>query len=446
MIAAAVHDTGYNGREVVFVVENRNLLYHLQEAPMGRKSLIRGFLERRVAQSRFFDDEPAAFGVSHPILVKNSQRFLLTLLPRKWLLNLREGCAAEGLQLTGVFSPASVLARHLNQLPVDPGQQVMMTTDLGGTLCLMVGRKEKESQVLFARTVTVTQAGAAPADGVRGPAPLRVVRPGVREGDRLEQELNRTRLFSQQQFEASISQLWVLGAGAQSALAETRLPDGVSSHFAPLEEEVFFLAREASHLTNRSAGNLLGQISGQEVEQRRLVAMAMAAGLVLSAGVAGWTTHVAHARELEVQTLEAQTAEAKELNQEAIRLWELTSARQLLVSSVGTQNDPPIPLLVLRYFGARLPDPFVLNRLEINRSSNRWQVKVEGRQTESSEGFLAAVQSLEDQLTNSPFKLQIISSTRSRIFQESDAESRTIPTTAGQSEGERPFFVEAIIP
>jgi hypothetical protein len=447
VVAAAVHDTQFKGREVVFVVENRNLIYHLQEAPVGRRALIRSFLERKVAQSRFFEEEPAVFGMSAPMQVKNSQRFLLTVLPRHWLLSLRDACIAEGLRLSGVFSPASVLAHHLNRMPVDLGQPVMMTSDLGGTLCLVVARKDKESQVLFARTVTVAQQ-AASSDPAKPTPTLRVVRPGARESDRLEQEINRTRLFSQQQFETNISQFWVVGAAARAVLENTRLPEGVTLHGEPVEEEEYFLAREGAQLTSRTPGNLLGQLAGEEQRQRRVAALALGIALAASTSVAGWTTHLAHARDLEVETLRAQTSEAEQMSRENIQLWEETARRQLLVSSIGTPDDPPIPLLFLRYLGARLPDSFFLHRFDMNRSSNRWQLRIEGRQSETPEGYLSAVQALEGDMTNSQFKVQILTSTRARMFQEVDSESRVIPTVTpgAPSDSERPFFVEGIIP
>ena len=447
VITAAMHETGYKGLEVVFVVENRNLLYHLQEAPKGRKTLIRGFIQRRVDQSRFFEDEPAAWGLSQPIQVKNSQRFLLTLLPRQWMLTLKEACMKQGLRLTGVFSPATVMARHLNSLPVDVGVPVMMTTELGGTLCLMVACKDRDSAVWFARSMSLS-ASSTPGETATASPLLRVVRttPTARENDRIELEINRTRLFSQQQFDTSVSQLLVIGSGAQHALAGTRLPDGLTLVASSPEDETYFIAREAGQLAYRTSGNLLTGVNGPEQEQRRSTAVAVVCCMAFSIALASWTTHIARARDLEVETLIAQTDEVTQQNRESLSLWESTVRRQQFVSAVGTPNDPPIPALFLRYLGVKLPDQLALSRLEMNRSSNRWQIRIEGRSKESI-GQLQLVEVLEKELVNSPFKFEITSSTRSRIFQENASEIRDVPTTASLlADEDRPFFVEGFIP
>lgn len=440
----AVEATGYRGREVVFVVENRNLLYHLQEAPIGRRSLVRSFIERRVEQGRFFEEEPTCYGMSSPVATKSNQRFLLTLLPRYWILDIREACLDQRLSLKAIFAPATVLTRQIQKLTGNSPKATLVAADLGGAVTLVVGRRD---QVWFARSVVLSAPGSSPSgEAPKAGASLRVVKPVHRTTDRLEQELNRTRLFSQQQFETSLEEVWVLGGLAQGDLENLKMPVGLSLRSTPVAEEAFLFAWEASQIPASTPGNLLGQLHRQAVNQRRAAAWAVAAALVISLLANWWIPRLARERERELQTIQAQLEESRQQHDEILRGWKDARAKQAFVGAVGTTDDPSIPYLFLRYLGQQLPDAFVLGRVDLNRSTNRWHFRLDGRHQSAGDDLLLVLENFERQLTNSHFKALISSSTRTRLFQENPGEVRPPTSTAYLSEGEKPFFVEGVIP
>lgn len=440
----AIQATGYRGREVIFVIENRHLLYHLQEAPVGRRSLVRSFIERRVEQGRFFEEEPTCYGMSSPVATKSNQRFLLTLLPRYWVLDIREACQEQRLILKAIFAPATVLTRQIQKLTGNSPKATLVAADLGGAVTLVVGRRD---QVWFARSVVLSAPGSSPAgESPKAGAPLRVVKPVHRTTDRLEQELNRTRLFSQQQFETSLEEVWVLGGPPKGELENLKMPAGLTLRSTPVAEEEFFFAWEASQIPASTPGNLLSQLNRQAVNQRRSAAWAVAAGLAVSLLANGWISHLAEERGKELLTIQAQLEESRRQHDDILRGWKDARAKQAFVSAVGTPADPSIPYLFLRYLGQQLPDSFVLGRVDLNLATNRWQFRLDGRHQSSGDDLLLALEGFERQLTNSHFRALIISSTRTRLFQEAPGENRLASSPASISEGERPFFVEGVIP
>lgn len=444
LIPEAAAQTKFNGRDVVFVIENRNVLYHLQEAPECRKSLIPDFLQRKVDQNRFFEEEPASFGMGQPIHVKTGQRFLLTLLPRNWVTQLRDACIASRLWLSGIFAPATILSHYIRHLEVPATEPVILGTRLGETLCLVVGKKD---QVWFARSVVLSGSSALASDVSYLGQSLRVAKSAApRESERLEQEINRTRLFSQQQFETNIQQIWALGASAQSCLADVRLPDGLKLQLGAIEDEEFFLAREAAQLPPKAPGNITSQWVGGEVQQKRIAALSVGVGFLFAVALSGWIFHQARHQELELLTLQSQIQETRDQNQETIRFGREVFQKQTIVSAVGSAEDPPIPELFLLFLGAKLPDEFILTRLDMKRSTNLWQFRLEGRQQETSEGQFKSIEGLELQLTNSFFRALISGSTRLRVFQENPGDGRVPPQSTVAIDGERPFFVEGYIP
>ncbi len=443
-LPAALVGTQFKGREAVLVLEHRKLIYHLQEAPLARVSTVRRLIERQVAQSQFFEDAEAVWGIHQSIPVKGSQRFLLSLLPRAWVVELRDAFASENLRLSGIFSSAMVLARCLSRLPVDTDRPSMITTDLGGSLCLVAGNSK--GHLLFARSVNLT-ANAPATDPAKAAIQLKVVKASPREGERLEQELNRTRLFCQQQFDVSLNKIWVLGENARKSLSEIRLPEGVS--FGATTESVddpHLIAREAATLTHRSPGSLLAQITGEDLRQRRVVGTLVAACLVASLAFWGFVTHQVHARDRELQSLQTQAEEVRRQNEENFRLWHELNERRVMVAGVGQPEDPPVIGLFCRYLGGTLPDAFRISRLEINQSSNRWIVRLEGRQRDPAEEHLKALGELEQRLGASPFKVVTTSSSRTAMLQENGQEIRKVPPGAGEDPTEKPFFIEGYIP
>lgn len=442
-LPAALVGTQYKGREAVLVIEHRRLIYHLQEAPLARVSTVRRLIERQVAQSQFFEDAEAVWGIHQSIPVKGSQRFLLSLLPRSWVMELRDTFASENLRLSGIFSSAMVLARCLSRLPIDADRPSMITTDLGGSLCLVAGNSK--GHLLFARSVNLT---AVPStDPAKAAVQLKVVKASPREGERLEQELNRTRLFCQQQFDVSLNKIWVLGENARKSLSDIRLPEGFSfGATTESADDPHLMAREAATLTHRSPGSLLAQITGEDLRQRRVVGTMVAACLMVSLAFWGFVTHQVHARDRELQSLQTQAEEVRRQNEENFRLWHEVTERRVMVSGVGQPEDPSVVGLFCRYLGANLPEAFRLSRLEINQSSNRWIVRLEGRQRDPAEEHLRALGDLEKRLGSSPFKLVTTSSSRTAMLQETGQEIRKVPPGAGEDPTEKPFFIEGYIP
>ena len=443
-LPAAIVGTQFKGRDAVMVIEHRKLIYHLQEAPMARITTVRRLIERQVAQSEFFEEVEAVWGIHQSIPVKGTQRFLLSLLPRPWVLGIRDVFDNENLRLSGIFSSAMVLARCLTRLPVETDRPSLITTDLGGGLCLVAGNSK--GHLLFARSVSLGTTAAQPPDPAKPAVQLRVAKAAPKESDRLEQELNRTRLFCQQQFDTTLNKIWVLGEKARQILSEVRLPDGVTlGETSDLSDDPHRIAREAATLTLRSPGSLLAQITGEDLRERRIVGSLVAASLVLSLGFWGYVNHKANLRDQELQGLQTQAEQIRNENEQTVRLWNDMIERRAMVAAVGTAEDPQVVGLFCRYLGATLPDAFRLQRLEFNQVSNSWALRIEGRVRDPAEEHLKLLGDLERQLESGPFKARTVASSRTALLQEGGQEIRKIPQGSIEDPTEKPFFMEALI-
>jgi hypothetical protein len=190
LIRQAMTALKFRGSDATFVLDHRQLIYHLQELPPGKPGTLRPLLLRKIAQAKFFDEE-AAWGHHPPLPGKENQRLLLTLLPRSVVTGLCGVCAELGLLPVAVFTPSAILATQFKHLHLQAAETVLLAADLGDTLCLVAGRGD--GQIMFCRSVSSS---------------------GSQHRARAGQEINRTLLYVQQQFGSPINTLWVFGNDA----------------------------------------------------------------------------------------------------------------------------------------------------------------------------------------------------------------------------------------
>ena len=217
VLSQAVTETRFMGNEVVFVLEHRSLIYHLQETPPAKRRVVRQLLDRAVVQNKFFE-EPAVWGSQPAPSAKGRLRHVLNIIPRSLLDGLTAACRELELELRGVFPATAVLSGQLDKLSGDSSTDtVLLAADLAGVLCLMVGGSD--GQILFSRLV---------------------VGLSLANRERVEQEINRTLLYSQQQFGVSVNRLWVFGDGAQKLLEVLPARDALSVGASPVAEDEFY--------------------------------------------------------------------------------------------------------------------------------------------------------------------------------------------------------------
>ena len=126
-LARAVQETHFKGQRVAVVVDHRNLLFHVQETPPAKASVLGKVLERLVAQSQFFD-EPAAWQHVELPASKNGHRCLLALLPQSLIRSMDDACTELDLQLVALIPPATVVARALKKLNAPAEETVILAT------------------------------------------------------------------------------------------------------------------------------------------------------------------------------------------------------------------------------------------------------------------------------------------------------------------------------
>ena len=197
-LSTAVRHTQFKGQHVAVVIDHRNLLFHVQETPPAKGKVLAKLLARLVAQNQFFE-EPAAYGHVELPVSKGHHRFLLSLLPQSLPQAIDDACTNHGLILAALLPSAAVLAPRLQTLEAPSDDVVILATELGDSMNLLLGRAD--GKLLFSRTVVLGTAGRT---------------------ERAAQEINRTLHYAQQQFGVMVNHLFIVGAETYAALRTRR--------------------------------------------------------------------------------------------------------------------------------------------------------------------------------------------------------------------------------
>jgi len=421
-LSTAVQETSFKGQQAAVVIDHRNLLFHVQETPPAKGKMMARLLARLVTQNQFFDG-PAAYGHVELPVSKGHHRFLLSLLPQSLAQGIDDACANNGLILAALLPSAAVLAPRLQKLQTPPDEAVIMATELGDSMNLLLGRAD--GKLLFSRTVVLGSTG---------------------QSERAVQEINRTLHYAQQQFGVMVSQLFVSGAATSAALKNTQIRAGLKIQESSDTENSQDLARLATTFSPKSPLNFIQRKASQGDTARRVAAAGLAATLIFSAFTtiqvetevrARGHSAIDAERRLRVSD-EAQTGE-KVLQREARQL-------DAFMQLVGRTNAAPVAQLFTRFLPSIIPTAIRLTELQVSEAPNGWMFQLKGTVREDAPGSADALEKLEQDLQKSLFKIKVTDSTHQQLFRGEDENGNTPPPRSVARMLEQPFFVTGVIP
>jgi hypothetical protein len=422
-LGEAVAETGFSGEEVSLVLDHRHLIYHLQEAPPGGIKTVRTYLQRKVSQQGFFEEE-SVWSFHPPHGGSGSQRFLLTLLPRSILASLSGVCEDLGLALTGVYAPAAILAEQFERLHLEAKESALLVADLGMRLCLVAG--QGNGQVLFARAVV-----------------------GSRSQNRARagQEINRTLLYVEQKFGVAIQTLWAWGAPMLEWLKELEVREGLDVRQSPVALDPHYFVRQAALLPPVSTTNLVPWEDTRHRQWRRWVAVGTAALVGATLATTLGVEKVVQAREAESAVwthkwnLLERIRDAMSFRQREVKLLEKR------LKLIGDANEPPVIDLFLRYVSVVLPESVTLSGFTMSQSdaSSDYRFRLEGYAQETETPLIPLLERVESTLSHGLFQVRITDSSRLRIFGSTNPEPVRLSGPAGLAKTGRLFFIEGQI-
>ncbi len=422
-LGEAIRETGYRGQKAIVVLDHRNLLFHVQEAPPAKGRLLGKLLERLVAQNQFFD-EPAAHAHLELPEAKGQHRHLLALLPRSLVNGLNAAFADHGLHLDALWPAAAVLAPQLSELPAPPSEVIVLASTIGDSMNLLLGRPD--GKLLFSRTVAL---GSNTASQV----------------ERAAQEINRTLHYAQQQFGALVNHLFISGRELYPALKAAPIRAGLKVAETPETGESPRVLQLATQLSTRAPLNFARHTGSHALARRALLASGIAAVFIASIITTIRVETQVHARERTAQAAEQKLQlEAEALAGMASRQREARRLRGIM-SMVGSTNDPPVIELFARHLPSQLPPSLRLTELSIEESNGGWRLSLKGAAQKDETDLVTWLEEFDRDLEKGPFRVKITDSSYQRMFRGDAETSAALGIGASPRAFETPVFVNGVI-
>ena len=392
-VREAVARTNYRGHTVTLVLAHPRLVQQLVDVPPVKGAALQKIIQRHAQQQKVFPGEAVWASQTSPY-GKGMQQAILHLFPRQVLGQLGQSARRCGLDLVSVLPPSAVLHHQLTQLPLDKDEVTLLAAETGGSTNLVIGRSD--GTILLARTLAGTW---------------------NEEPERLALDLNRTILFANQQFGATVVQgVWLFGPGAdqQCEIVRDHIQFPVST--SPIEYDSFYWATEALKLRPEHTPNFIS-LQQQKAPQRRIFAKVVAATTIIAAVAAlGASYYFSRQAKQEAATI-------KKLSQQVVTLQSRRGELQALDAEMARKKQvirlvlgdrpPPTPAWFLGYLSEAVPTDLVVTNFDIRREEDYYRVLIAGMPQQAvkrptPQSMALAVAQLKTKLSGEPFHMKFV--------------------------------------
>lgn len=383
-VGLAHKKAGTGMRRIAWLIDHRNLLFHIQETPPVKGRWIRPLLDRLVQENRFFDE--AAIWAKAPLSpVSNRHRWLLALMPSSVWTEIERVSDENELEVLGVYPSSALLGSFLSRVEAGPQESVLLLAQFGGSDSIIVGRGS--GQILFARSIA------------RGAGDSR---------ERLDQEINRTIHFSQQRFGDEVRRLIAIGSDTYSTLSGRTIREGLGMEclvpdYPPSEHAIGFAERIGTLSLDFSLG-----YRRQPTWVRPALAAGMLALLVVSVSLAGIVSAEARARRNDAERMRREAKVSATILHNREGHWNEARRLKAFLTFTGARPTPSVPAAFARYLRNILPPSLRLTALDVVRTREGWKVRLEGASRESGNRLWTQVEELENELTTGVFRVNLV--------------------------------------
>lgn len=371
--------TGYAGSVASLVLAQPRLGQQPCQAPPADGTAMKRVVQRLVDRQKLFEDE-AAWSYLRTVPTKTSDNILLFLYPRALLERMVGACRRAGLNLERVMPCTAVLLRLLADLPIGPEEVTLLAGEAGGQTAIVVGRGD--GQVLLGRLLEVTW--------------------NLNHSE-LVLEFNRTNLFVNQQFWATVTGIHLIGTGAAEKLAALQADLSLPVNVVTEADDTFSWARASLRVPPNADANLVPR-EQRHAPQRRFLCRATSVVVVLlvisSLGTALYLQILVKEERRSLQHSLTRRGQLQQ-QQEQLRTQYLDLEHQRdYVKGVEDGRVPPMPVWLLGYLGQALPTDLALTNFSVVKKTECWEVRLGGI---SRAGATAAVVELTNAFWKGPF-------------------------------------------
>lgn len=380
----------FKNGNVSFVIADESIFFHsLKTPPMKRKYLLQ-FLSNK-AKLVWAKEDPFVWAWNSQKVHKNEENIYLHLLPKTFFTIFIDFCTKNNFQPTHFFTLAAIAPAVLEYQPNKGGGVELVAVSVGTYTFLLVGTK-KSAYVVRELPYTWSQEDQLSID-------------------KLSREIQRTVLFTRQQFNEEVNVLRLIGTEAHLVAELSGNLTGLTPKVTEADLEWMTLPFFIS--PNRTDNLVPKEIVTNRTRKRYLLALGFSTLFILL--VLFFTDLKMHRVITRIDKQIVQAGFIKEADELINTKQNLDNIRnsivqyENLVKFMENQKTEPIPGYFTSFATDKLPEKLTLTHLKITRDSlqNEWRIEIEGltpRDPIISESLLETYEKI---LENDPCRLII---------------------------------------
>jgi len=383
-LAEAIRATHFSGQHVSLLVEDRRLVhqYHLVP-PMNKKDL--DVYLGRMADREKWGEGPAVWRYRTAMGGRGQQGVLLDVWPQSYVDEVIQACQAVQLTPIHLFPLSAVFVDQVRTLGAEPDDILLLVTRAVGKIVLVIATGE--GKPLFDRFLSGS------VEEAQSPA-------------RIGQEITRTLLFVNQQFEKQVGQVWVMGE-SEGFSAEAIQPHvDMPILGSPIIPDPAYWIFIGTNLPPTHDTNFIPKEIRQGPRRRAMakISVALLVGLVCFSVS---TTSLIEALLARGQSMAAMIHDQVQDKQREKGEWvgrvEAYQSQQAWAQTILTNRVPPLAGWFLGYLGEILPDELVLDRVSVVRDGAGWNVALSGTGPQQPSVGVDRLTLFENRLVQGPY-------------------------------------------
>ena len=385
----------FSGSEVSLLLENDPFVHQTELAPGTSDAVAESYLKARLA--RHEKEHGRTLCVTQQTMsVKEDRVYILHMLPGAFYDALNRMLSRRRLVLARILPLIAPLQRELNRFPVTNGRAVLVAVEAGGATMIVVA--QVGGQILLSRTVLALW-GIEPA--------------------RIALEINRSLLYTNQQFGLSVDRIWLLGQ-INHAAAQVKARCGMDKQImvlptTPVEWLQAVVKLPAVHPVNLVSGYLRSKRRSFYLRALVTTVCWVALGWL---GLSLWSRHEAWRSQRDQMTMLAARAEALTAERDRLQTRNRrVESQRLLIRSLQEERLPAVAVKFVGWLAGTLPPEIRLSEVSVKwlGAVEGWTVKIEGSVEADDEAAREIVVAWERQLEKSPLRLRLNDAARVAI-------------------------------
>ena len=394
-LALAIPELGAEDADVSIVYEGPELSHHfIQTPPLSHRDLLL-YIANRAEQEKI-SNVPILHSFKRSLSQKNGEGVILHIINKTFVEELIAVCQHHHISITKLIPLSEIMSLEAFRFNTNNQEMILMVAMFETITEIMVTRGD--GKVLFLRDLN----HSIEHDSV----------------NRLIDEINRSMLYANQQFDIDIDKIALIGN------IPSAIPEALQQHFSlPVEntqsDNPYFWANEAALLSPAVEGNMLPiQFQFERIGMRikRILTIAIAIAFLIAVGL---TINV----ELQVEHTEAQAKQQRAGLRELIMTQSQLSQKVTAIENVNKrihelQNTQMYPVAgwFLAELPALLPESLVLTDSLIHYENKQWYFTLQGKALGKASLAPQQLNTLENNLKTLPLTVEVTQSWQDTWF------------------------------